>query len=88
VNPYVLEELWFWFAIEGWLLIIAIDESFYLVLNIQDLEHSISMLVCLSGPVLTLGLQDIRSCMHLSEPKRVPLSGLGLRTVSSTFGPA
>ena len=88
VNGYVMKELWFWLASKVWLLVIAVDESFYLILDIQDLEHSIGMLVCLSGLAPALDLQDIRSCMHLSGPKRVPLSCLCLLTVSSTLGPA
>ena len=44
------------------------------------------MLVYLSGLVPTLGLQDVRSCVNLSGPKRALLSCLGLRTVFSTLG--
>lgn len=44
-DRYVVKELRFWFASKVWSFVIAVDESFYLVLDVQDLEHSIGMLI-------------------------------------------
>lgn len=85
---YIMKVLRLWLASKVWLLVITVDESFHLIMDIQDLENPIGMLVCLLGLALIHGLQDIRSCMHLSGPKRAPLSYLGLRTVSLASGPA
>lgn len=45
VGAHVVEELYFWLASKVWLLVVAVNESLYLILDIQYLEHTIGMLV-------------------------------------------
>lgn len=64
VNPHIAKVPWVRLASKIWLLVVAVDKSFYLILDIQNLEHPIGMLVCLSEFILTHSFLDIRFCTH------------------------
>lgn len=87
MSPHIVKVLWLWLASKMRFLVVAVDETFYLILDIQDLEHAIGMLVCLSVLTSTLYLQDTHFCMHWSGPKCEPWFCPGLQTISSTLGP-
>lgn len=44
MNPHIVKILWFRFASEVWLLVVAVNQSFYLIVYIQDPEHAMGML--------------------------------------------
>lgn len=57
MNTNISKKFGFWLAIEVGLLIIAENQSFNLILEVQDIEDPIGMLAYLSVLIPTLNVQ-------------------------------